>query len=212
MNDTIVYSLEDIRTHVEDLIEELYDNCSDYERKLSRIIRKAKDWDIKKTKRKIRLIAYAINGHYIDIVETLKKCNDYLYLNNHLNNEDYPKIALVDLEEFKKIRRNIKKTNKDKINKLYRKSHSLKQERNKTAHTMCELIATFLIENKVDILDSLNQYLELLNKVAKNKNDIKIRDKQKQSLAVQLVNIKKVIDSNIKTQEGIRLYLKINAS
>ncbi|WP_017756786.1 hypothetical protein [Calidifontibacillus oryziterrae] len=212
MNDTIVYSLEDIRIHVEDLIEEFDFNCSDYENEMNRIKRKAKDWKVKKTIRRIRLLAYAINGHYIDIVETLKKCNDYLYLNNHLNSQGYSNMALVDLEEFKDIRRNIKKTNKDKINKLYRKSHSLKNERNKTAHTMCELISTFLIENKVDILDSLNQYLELLNKVAKNKNDIKKREKHKQSVASQLDNIKKIIDGDIKTKGDIRVYLNTDES
>ncbi|WP_340387401.1 hypothetical protein [Paenibacillus sp. FSL E2-0151] len=190
MSEETIYLLDDIRIHVQDLIDEMDDNCEDYLKQMRKIIQKRNSWKKKEVRRRIRKLSYTMTGHYIDIVETFKKCNDYVYLNNHsyAKGEKYINNVLVDLDELKHNRRRVKNLHIDEIKKLYRKLDPFKNERNQFAHKLNNFLPISLVENKKQMVQILISYLGILDKIA-DKNEVKQMEKRNAYIEKTLQNI-----------------------
>lgn len=202
MSEETIYLLDDIRIHVQDLIDEMDDNCEDYLKQMKKIIRKRNSWKKKEVRRRIRKLSYTMTGHYIDIVETFKKCNDYLYLNNHTyaKGEKYTNNVLVDLDELKHIRRRVKNLHIDEIKKLYRKLDPFKNERNQFAHKLNNYLPISLVKDKEQMVQMLTSYLEILDKVT-NRNEVKQMEQQNAFIDEAFQNMTELQTSPNKTTD-----------
>lgn len=202
MSEETIYLLDDIRLHVQDLIDEMDDNCDDYLKQMGKIIRKRHSWKKKEVRRRIRKLSYTMTAHYIDIVETFKKCNDYLYLNNHryAKGEKYINNVLVDVDELKDIRRRVKNLHIDEIKKLYRKIDPFKNERNQFAHKLNEFLPISLVENKDQMVQILTSYLEILDNIV-DRNEVKQMEKRNAFIDVVLQNMAELQTSENKTTD-----------
>lgn len=189
MSEETIYLLDDIRIHVQDLIDEMDDNCEDYLKQMRKIIQKRNSWKKKRLEGEY-VNSYTMTGHYIDIVETFKKCNDYVYLNNHsyAKGEKYINNVLVDLDELKHNRRRVKNLHIDEIKKLYRKLDPFKNERNQFAHKLNNFLPISLVENKKQMVQILISYLGILDKIA-DKNEVKQMEKRNAYIEKTLQNI-----------------------
>lgn len=205
MSAETIYLLDDIRIHVQDLIDEMDDNCDDYLKQMRKIIRKRHSWKKKEVRRRIRKLSYTMTAHYIDIVETLKKCNDYLYLSNHgyANGEKYINNVLVDVDELKDIRRRVKNLHIDEIKKLYRKLDPFKNERNQFAHKLNKFLPISLVKNKDQMVQILKSYLEILDKIT-DRNEVKQMEKRNAFIDIALQDM-----AELQTSEKIQTPLLV---
>lgn len=172
----IKYNLATIVVHIEDLISN-YEYFYDYYlNEIDNIVNNYKKFKKKELRLKIQRLIYQMDGHTLDIVESFKICNNYLYMSNwgKIAEDDYK----VDLDELKYERRNLKKKHKKKLNKTFDFIVEIKGTRNDIAHTMSGKLKKLPIMKKDKILEELSNYLNLFNQLHKVEELVKKRKRK----------------------------------
>lgn len=190
------YNLNSIVVHVEDLIEEFEEFYQYYMDEIEYLNMNKNDFKKKELRKRYRHLAYSMNGHSMDIIETLKKCNDYLFSNNHGIVSECD--IVVDVDEFKHIRKQFKKNHLAEFKKAYVFVKEAKKSRNFISHTMAEKLYTFPIMQKDKILRALKNYLDLFNKLGMT-NEVAKASKRKRDID----NYSRIIEEVIMNKKGL---------
>jgi hypothetical protein len=191
-----IYNLNSIVVHVEDLIEEYEALYQHYMDEIEYLFLNKDTFKKKELRMRYRRLAYLMNSHTIDITETMKKCNDYLFLNNHGTVSDCD--VVVDVDEFKHIRKQFKKNHLANFKKVYGFVKEAKKGRNFIAHTLAENLHVFPIMQKENVLRTLNKYLDLFNKLGLT-NEVAKASKRKQDME----NNRGIVVELIMAMEGL---------
>src|SRR5690625_4591510 len=173
------YNIIDLTNHLEELREEFDKRYYYYIHRMEYLKANKKRLRKKELRFHFRTLTYSINSHTLDIVETLKKCKDYISMNNHGRVSKFD--TMVNTDEHKYIRKKFKKKLSKEFRKVDRFLSNAKYTRNEIAHEMTETLKLFLVLQREEILKALTNSLNILNKL-QSTNELRNMHKRNQYL------------------------------